>query len=175
MSLQSPNFVHIDENWRQRVKLEQKKANSFESEWGFMVPHTPPSHLERPHATSPTKYFNPRGGTWTVQEKRVPLFGLSADAKKLPVDDLALKHSTLLEHKNKVPNRYGSPVRYGPPSTRTAKEAALISHSLRNAYIRQSNPTFQTSTSRYGARLPLEMFGVSDHGHKTIRSTQSAK
>lgn len=172
-SQSAPNYVHVDENWRQRVRMEHLKANSFQSDWGFLSSSEPASHaLDRPHATSPIKYFNTRGGTWTVQEKRVPLFGTAEAAKALPLEDIATKHSGLLVHVSSVPNRHGSPVRYGPPSRRTADAAAVVSHSLRSSHIRQSNPVFHTTTGRYGSRLPLEMFGVADHGHKALRTKE---
>eukprot|EP00238_Polyblepharides_amylifera_P003519 CAMPEP_0196578188 /NCGR_PEP_ID=MMETSP1081-20130531/7142_1 /TAXON_ID=36882 /ORGANISM="Pyramimonas amylifera, Strain CCMP720" /LENGTH=145 /DNA_ID=CAMNT_0041897325 /DNA_START=104 /DNA_END=541 /DNA_ORIENTATION=+ len=64
------NFVHMDENWRQRVRYEILSQRVFKKNWGFLTDETPLDRVEL--NTQLVKYFNPNGGTWTVKEKKVP-------------------------------------------------------------------------------------------------------
>lgn len=66
------NFVHEDENWRQRVRYETESQKSFKENWGFLELGNSADPVQVKFNTRLVKYFNPHGGTWTVSEKRVP-------------------------------------------------------------------------------------------------------
>lgn len=51
---------------------------SFQDNWGFLVEEDDPD-AEKNYSSKVVKYFNPRGGTWTVKRKRLPTGGAAKD------------------------------------------------------------------------------------------------
>lgn len=59
-----------------------------------------------------------------------------------------------------------------PRTGKDAMIACLLTHSLKLDESRRSHPLFKTTTSAYGSRAPLEMFGPSDHAIRATRSKE---
>lgn len=69
---ESKNYVHEDENWRQRVDREGMCSTDFWDTWGFMCLDPSKAATRRNYTARLVKYFDTHGGTWTVESKRVP-------------------------------------------------------------------------------------------------------
>mmetsp|Transcript_12282 Transcript_12282/g.40322 ORF Transcript_12282/g.40322 Transcript_12282/m.40322 type:complete len:143 (-) Transcript_12282:52-480(-) len=139
MAQEAINFVHEDENWRQRVRYETESQKVFKDNWGFLET-TRAEGLK--FDTRLVKYFNPAGGTWTVNEKRIPerrKRGDKSDAQ---------------------------------PSFKTAAGATALTHTAKMSHIADINVSFNTTTSTYGSRSSLEQFGISQYGRKATRTQQ---
>uniref|UniRef100_A0A7S3DGZ0 Uncharacterized protein n=1 Tax=Palpitomonas bilix TaxID=652834 RepID=A0A7S3DGZ0_9EUKA len=74
------NFVHKDENWRQRVKSEHLSQKGFKDSWGYLVPEEGEEGGREQTETKLIKYYtgNKNGPSWTVKEIKVRK-GVSAD------------------------------------------------------------------------------------------------
>eukprot|EP01024_Parvocaulis_polyphysoides_P045152 TRINITY_DN420_c0_g1_i1.p1 TRINITY_DN420_c0_g1~~TRINITY_DN420_c0_g1_i1.p1 ORF type:complete len:104 (+),score=8.15 TRINITY_DN420_c0_g1_i1:134-445(+) len=84
---QEVNFVHEQENWRQRVRGELVAAKNFSHDWGYLC--KPPDvnmSRTRSYETSMIKYQH--GGSWTVEMKKIPIRGEKHEVG--PLNDFAL-------------------------------------------------------------------------------------
>lgn len=133
------NVVEDDANWTIRIRNEQKRANEFGREWGFLS-MTDRRMLSR--SVSPVKYIG-TGATWTVKQIRVP--ERKGQGVQLPV----------------VPS---SRLQERPLRPSTAMESVVMSNVLVTEQIQRVNPFFVQTSHKYGSRLSLEQFGVSQHG-----------
>ncbi|KAK9829016.1 hypothetical protein WJX72_003416 [[Myrmecia] bisecta] len=130
------NHNHVLENFRQTVKREHKLAQAFEDTWGFMVIDEPSTSQTRPHATTNCKYINSRGGTWTVARKRIALNDREAEEQGC------------------------TPPNSSRTVTRTAREAARLTHTARLNHIKSHSAAYRTTNQCFGQRMSLEQFGV---------------
>mmetsp|Transcript_14020 Transcript_14020/g.16988 ORF Transcript_14020/g.16988 Transcript_14020/m.16988 type:complete len:147 (+) Transcript_14020:130-570(+) len=136
------NFVHEDENWRQRVRYETESQKNFSSNWGFLQDETTTAAVK--YDTRLVKYFNPSGGTWTVREKRVP--------ERRP--DLSATDEVQSEQ-----------------TINSAIGASTSTHaSIMNEM--PDNVAFTPTSKSYGKRTSLEQFGISHYGRVKSRSTE---
>jgi len=138
------NYVHQDENWRQRVRYETESQKNFSSDWGFLAAETADSQPIK-YDTRLVKYFNPAGGTWTVREKRVP----ERRPDGVMGEDALVPSSTL----------------------KSAMGAAIISHQGVMESMPSNVALIPTSAS-YGKRHSLEQFGISHYGRVRSRSKE---
>lgn len=96
------NFVHEDENWRQRVRYESESQKIFGDTWGFLSSSGEREQVKYDRRL--VKYFNPAGGTWTVKEKRVPERGEASTTddevvyEKSALAACAATHSTRMDN-----------------------------------------------------------------------------
>ncbi|GFR44867.1 hypothetical protein Agub_g6210 [Astrephomene gubernaculifera] len=139
------------ENWRIRVKHEQKTAKDFQNEWGYLTSPGTPTHLKQPHARSTVKYFAGHS-EYTLLQKKIPLTG--ADAERAVAQEEEYLATASLNG--------------GRPTT--ALQATLYSHSKRMDYIGNHDMALETTSRVYGSRHTLEQFGVSQYGLKETRS-----
>eukprot|EP00798_Chlamydomonas_sp_ICE-L_P031740 gene31740-6940_t len=136
------NVVHDQANWTIRVDKEITYAKNYNSDWGWMRSG---ETRDLSAARSPAQYY--REGKCTVKSLRVP----KKDEEALP---------------DVPPERYlEKPLRPG-----TALESVVMSSTIRRAHIANADPTYFTSTNKIGSRLPLEQFGVSQHGRTQTRT-----
>mmetsp|Transcript_24412 Transcript_24412/g.46259 ORF Transcript_24412/g.46259 Transcript_24412/m.46259 type:complete len:147 (-) Transcript_24412:54-494(-) len=122
------NFVHEDENWRQRVRFEVQAQRVFDDNWGFLTAKK--DDEADPNIRFDTrlvKYFNPAGGTWTVRTKRVPE----------RVRETNMDESGTLDEK-------------------TAIGAARTAHGERMDHIARHDAAFTTMSGNIGNRRTLE-------------------
>mmetsp|Transcript_2044 Transcript_2044/g.7299 ORF Transcript_2044/g.7299 Transcript_2044/m.7299 type:complete len:151 (+) Transcript_2044:66-518(+) len=140
------NFVHEDENWRQRVRYENQTSREFNENWGFLTQNREDmaaANRRDAYATRLVKYFNPGGGNWTVEVKRIP---------------------------ERRPQTTGGVMRPSDYPSGTAMHSVTSMHKLRLEEIDKANPAFTTTGRLLGARKSLEQFGICEHGHKSTRT-----
>lgn len=123
-------------------------ASEFWDTWGFMCLDPSKAATRRNYTARLVKYFDTSGGTWTVESKRIP--GTRPISEFLNEDDVE-------DSRDVIEGRM------------TAKFSASNSHKSCLKRI-PDNPQFTTMSARYGQRLTLEQFGVSDHGRSRSRT-----
>lgn len=157
------NVVHQDENWRQRVNSERHASNSYNENWGFLLPGGQKSRLSEKTDAE----------LRTMQSQQAP-------ARKYMEHRNASRRSTgqmVLDGDNKTVKQISRP---GSMSERELTLSAAEAYALQPQRIqgcgasictpgvdptqKYTYPQTQQQNVGWNARESLEFFGVSQHG-----------